>query len=105
MSSDGSKDRLAINGKRLWEDYGNSKLMSVLTCGAPNAHEVAPVTSGTSTLPNGVGGPVNLFAGLAAIQNTLKSTVPSIGIKFQNQDPPYGRAPGAPAQSSVADSV
>jgi hypothetical protein len=48
---------------------------------------------------------VNLFAGLAAIQSSLKATVPAIGIKFNNTDPPYGRAPGAPSQSSVADAA
>lgn len=95
--------RKLTTGPRLWENYGASKNVSVLTCGAPNAHEVAPVTSGTSTLPNGVGGPINLFAGLSAIQTSLKATVPAIGIKFNNTDPPYGRAPGAAPQSTVAD--
>ena len=103
---DGGRDlyvRKLASGKRLWEDYGTNKLMSVLTCGAPNAHEVAPVASLTSTLPNGVGGSVGLFAGLSAIQTSLKTTVPSIGIKFNNTDPPYGAAAGAPPPSTVAD--
>ena len=93
------------SGQRLWANHGVNKYVSALTCGAPNAHEVAPVTSGTSTLPNGVGGPINLFAGMSAIQTSLKATVPTIGIKFNNTDMPYGRAPGAAPQSSVADAA
>jgi len=106
---DGGRDlymRKLRTGKRLWSEYGDRKLISALPCGRPQAHEVAPsVASSTNLLPGGVGGPVNLYAGFAAIQTSLKALVPSIGMKFNNVDMPYGRAPGAPPQSSVADAA
>ena len=56
-------------------------------------------------LPDGTSGPIGVYAGSASIQSTLKALVPVIGIKANNnaRDMPYGTAPGAPAQSSVAN--
>lgn len=91
-------------GKPLWERFGAKKQVTTFMCGRSNAHEVSPrVANNTNSIPDGVGGAVQLYAGQAAIQTTLKALVPVIGQKFQNQDMPYGRAPGAPNPNSVAD--
>lgn len=94
-----------MNGKKLWDKYGERKLVSAFVAGSPNAHQVSPtVANNTNTIPNGVGGQVGLFAASAAIQGTLKALVPAIGIR--NTDGaamPYGSAGGAPAVASVAN--
>lgn len=94
-----------MNGKKLWDKYGERKLVSAFVAGSPNAHQVAPtVANNTNTIPNGVGGAVGLFAASAAIQGTLKALVPAIGIRNTDGTAmPYGSAGGAPAVASVAD--
>lgn len=91
--------KVPMTGKRLWEGYGDKKLMSAFVVGRPVAHDVSELN--TNTLPGGVGGSVQLMAGTAAIQVALKTLVPAIGINFNNRSMPYGTAPGAPAQSNV----
>lgn len=94
-----------MNGKKLWDKYGERKLMSAFVAGSPNAHQVAPtVANNTNTIPNGVGGQVGLFAASAAIQGTLKALVPAIGIRnTDGTSMPYGTAAGAPVVASVAN--
>lgn len=94
-----------MNGKKLWDKYGERKLISAFVAGSPNAHQVAPnVANNTNTIPNGVGGNVGLFAASAAIQGTLKALVPAIGIRDGGgTSMPYGAAAGAPVVASVAN--
>ena len=94
-----------MNGKKLWDKYGERKLVSAFVAGSPNAHQVAPtVANNTNTIPNGVGGQVGIFAASAAIQGTLKALVPAIGIRNTDGTAmPYGSAGGAPAVASVAN--
>lgn len=89
------------SGKRLWQDYGEKKLMTSFVVGRPLAHDISDTN--TNTLPGGVGGEVQLMAGTSAIQQSLKTLVPAIGVNFNNRPMPYGRAPGAPAQSNVTN--
>ncbi len=94
-----------MNGKKLWDKYGERKLVSAFIAGSPNAHQVAPsVANNTNTIVSGVGGNVGLFAASAAIQGTLKALVPAIGIRNTDTTAmPYGSAAGAPAAASVAN--
>lgn len=87
----------------LWENLGERKRVSCLMTGRNVGHENAPVRDGNSnTLRGGVGGPVQIFAAAAATQAPLQALVPVIGIRFNNENMPYGRAPGAPPpQASV----
>jgi hypothetical protein len=81
----------------LWENFGAKKRVSCILTGRNVGHENAPVRDGNSnTLKGGVGGPVQVFAGAAAMQAPLQALVPVIGIKFNGADMPYGRAPGSP---------
>lgn len=94
--------RTGPSGKTLWQDYGEKKRVSALLCGTSGMHEDAPVKpSNSNTLPAGVGGPVGVNAGAAAIQAPLKALVPAIGIQHKGKDMPFGRAAGAPAPASV----
>lgn len=96
--------RLQQSNKLLWEDYGRNKLVTAILAGKSGAHEDLPRKAfNTNTLPDGVGGAVQLFAGTAAIQKTgLKSIVPVINLQ-QKGDSLYGSAMGAPVPAVVAN--
>lgn len=96
-----------LNGKKLWDKYGERKLVSCFVAGDPKTHDDSPRSpNNTNTIVNGAtGAAVGMFAAAATIQSTLKSLVPSIGINFAltGEQMPYGTAPGAPAVASVAN--
>lgn len=93
----------AVNGKPLWQSYGDRKLITALVCGSSSAHASNPTH--TNVLPDGVFGPTGIYAASAAIQTPLKTLVPVFGIRANTDgnEMPYGVAAGAPRQTSIAD--
>ena len=90
-----------VDGKALWENLGPRKLVSAVVSGRAIVHDAAP-DGGTTTLPEGVGGAVQLFAGQGALQQSLSGVlVPVIAIRNPKKPMAYGRSPGAPPAPAV----
>lgn len=91
-----------VNGKPLWSNYGDKKLVTAMLCGTNIGHETAPKNPGnTNTIPTGS---IGSFAACASIQTTVQSLVPVIGINRNAVAMPYGASTGAPSPASVPDS-
>ncbi len=91
-----------VNGQPLWSNYGDKKLVTAMLCGTNIGHETAPKMAGNSnTIPSGS---IGSFAACAAIQTTVQSLVPVIGINRNAVPMPYGAATGSPSPAGVPDS-
>ena len=91
-----------VNGSPLWSNFGDKKLVTAMLCGTNIGHETSPKMAGNSnTIPTGT---IGSFAASAAIQTTVTSLVPVIGINRNGIAMPYGAATGAPSPAAVPDS-
>ena len=91
-----------VNGKPLWSNFGDKKLVTAMLCGTNIGHETAPKNPGNSnTIPTGT---IGSFAACASIQTTVQSLVPVIGINRNAVGMPYGAATGSPSPAGVPNS-
>jgi hypothetical protein len=96
MGPGGSLFARLVDKTPLWQRFGQKKYVSAILCSNAYAHDVA--YTGPITLPSTS---TALFAAQAAMQNSLRSLVPSVGVSFQGKQMPYGSAKGAPTPTHV----
>lgn len=93
-----------FNNAPLWDRFGAAKRVSIFQMGKTDVHSRVPDFSGNPSLieASATGQRVQLYGAQAAIQNTLKTVLPVIGVTQDNTVAAYAAARGGPPTANNA---